>query len=378
MIEHQHPASHQSPRPRWVRHLALLAITSASLTAPSLAQEQPKPVVVTKAEKLEGLESKITLTGTVTSPRRSRLSSRTDGLINKLNVDAGHTVKKGDVLMELDTKLGELALSLIEAEQEQAEIELANAKRLVDEAESLAKSGAFPKSEAITLSTNLRIAETKLKQLIVRKGLQEERIARHKLVAPFDGIIGQKLSEAGEWVATGTPVLELVEMTNLRFDIQVPQEFIGRVKGAESATITLDAFPNKTLEAKLSYVVPVKNAISRTFLTRLSITDTDGIAGPGMSGTATLAAHHKNGQAVQIPRDAVVRFPDGSAKVWIVQQSDSGSTVVSRIIKTTGELGVMAKVTEGLDGGETLVLKGNEGLQDNQAVNILPEKEPTK
>lgn len=360
------------------RITALLIMASTPFTGQLLAQEEVKPVEVTRTEKIEGLENKVTLTGTVTSPRRSRLSSRTEGLISKLNVDAGHTVKQGDVLMELDTKLAELDLSLIEAEIEQSEIELANAKRLVEEAESLTKSGAYPKSEAFTLAANLRIAEAKLKQLSARKSQQQERIARHKLIAPYDGVIGDKLSEAGEWVTTGTPVVELVEMKDLRFDVQVPQEFLGRVQNAENATVTLDAFPDKTFQAELSYVVPVKNAISRTFLTRLLLKDPGGTAGPGMSGTATLVSRQTNGATVQVPRDAVVRFPDGSAKVWIVQQSDSGSTVVSRIVKTAGELGAMAKITEGLEGGETLVLKGNEGLRENQQVNILPEKESNK
>ncbi|MFC5050501.1 efflux RND transporter periplasmic adaptor subunit [Rubritalea spongiae] len=360
------------PNKAFIPILTVLTISFASISA---AQDNAKPVVVTQATKLDQLTNKITLTGTVTSPRRARLSSRIEGLINKMNVDAGHSVKKGDVLMELDPKLSELSLDLIAAEQEQAAVELANAQRLVDETKPLIKTGAFPESQANTLQSDVHISEAKIKQLEAREKVQQERIARHKLVAPFDGVVVNKLAETGEWVTTGTPVVELIEMENLRFDIQVPQEFLSRLRNAQKATVKLDAFPNQTFDAKLAVVVPVKNAVSRTFLIRLAIDGSDNNAAPGMSGTATIESLHSDSPTVQIPRDAVVRFPDGTAKVWIVQTNGSESSVVSREVQTAGRLGEMAEIVEGLKGGETLVLKGNEGLRENQKVSILKAQE---
>jgi RND family efflux transporter MFP subunit len=354
-----------------IKHISAVFVTTIFSASTLSANDNIRSVEVIQAQSSSDVSSTKKLTGTVTSPRSSDLSSRMEGLITEVNVDAGSVVKKGDLLVQLDAKLAELDLALIKTEIAQAEIELIDAKRLVAESTKLTQSGAFAKSETATRKTMLLVSENKLKQLDARQSQLLEKIARHQLIAPFDGVISSKLSEAGEWVATGNPVLRLIEMSNLRFDLQVPQESLAIVKNTGSIKVLLDAYPNQEIEAKVSVIVPVKNNISRTFLTRLTLTDPDGLATPGMSGTATIESHSKSDTIAQVPRDALVKFPDGTNKVWIVENGNSAPKVVSKIVKTAGELGKMAKIIEGLKGGETIVIKGNEGLQENQAVKIL-------
>ncbi len=354
------------------RKRAFHLVVALSFFGVLVAQEDAKPVEVTLAARSEGFSRKFSFTGTVTSPRRANLSSRIEGLVTEMKVDAGSEVKKGDVLVQLDTRLAELDLDLIDAEIAQAAIETADAKRQVEEVLELTKGGGFARSQAITKQANLSISEANLKRLEARRNSQAERIARHQLVAPFDGVITAKIAEAGEWVATGAPVLELVEMKGLRFDLQMPQEFLSRVKDIGSVVVKLDAFPGREFEAELSAVVPVKDDVSRTFLTRFFLKNQEGLASPGMSGTATIETRGTHGETVQVPRDAVVRFPDGSAKVWVIKGEGAESQVVSRTVRTAGELGGMAEIIEGLEGDETVVLKGNEGLRENQKVSVLP------
>src|SRR5690606_19074008 len=176
------------------------------------------------AEKTGAVEREFSLTGTVTARREARLSSRTGGLVAEIAVDAGSLVKPGEVLATLDTRLAEIALDLIRAEIAQAEVELAEAVRREEEVREISRSGAFPKSEAETRKTEARLRETALARLRVREEEELERIERHRLVAPFGGVVAEKIAEAGEWVQTGTPVLRLVETDKPRFDLRVPQE----------------------------------------------------------------------------------------------------------------------------------------------------------
>lgn len=366
------------PAPAPVRALrqGWLVLLAAFVSSAVAGEETAVPVSVIRAEEVRGFVQDLTLTGTVTSPRRARLSSRTEGLVEELAVDAGSAVRKGDVLMTLDTRLAGITLELVEAEIAQAEVEVAEAKRRADEVEELAKTGGFARSEAESRIAEVRIAEANLKRLQVKREEQAEVIERHRLVAPFDGVISRKVAEAGEWVTTGTPVVELVEIERLRFDLQVPQEYLARVRGAESVVVTLDAYPGEGIPAEIDVLVPVKDAVSRTFLTRLSLADSDGRAAPGMSGTATITSRPRPGKSVRIPRDAVVRYPDGSAKVWVVEKEGGTSKVTSRTVRTAGALGAMAEVIEGLRGGEEIVLEGNETLREEQAVEILPGEKP--
>lgn len=342
-----------------------LCAVSSALTA-----EAPARVLTVRAEKAEGVVRTISLTGTVTARRQARLSSRATGLVMEMRVEEGHFVKKGDVLMTLDTDLAKISLDEIRAEIDRSRIQLKEAKRQEEEVRDLVKSGSFPKSEAETRKSAVLVSEANLQQLLIREREQVEMIARHRLIAPFSGVISRKLAEEGEWVPTGTPVLQLVETEKPRFDIQVPQEFLTRVSDAEKVVVRLDSHPEIPLATRIATMVPVKDEVSRTFLTRLEFDDQRLLAAPGMSGTAEISFRLRDGESVQIPRDAVVRYPDGKIKVWVVSKNGEQTMVQSREIRTGGSLGELTEVLSGLEGGEQVVLKGNESLREDQAVTL--------
>lgn len=352
--------------------LRLLILTTGLASAAVSGEERALPVRVALAEAGEDFAKELVFTGTVTSPRRANLSTRTEGLVEEIAVDAGSVVRKGDVLMTLDTRLARIGLELVEAELEQAEIELAEAKRRAEEVRDLARSGGFARSEAEARVAVVRVAEASLKRLEVRRAEQAEIIDRHRLLAPFDGVVNRKIAEAGEWVATGAPVAELVETDRLRFDIQVPQESLASVHDADSVMIRLDAYPDEAIAARIEVVVPVQDNVSRTFLTRLSLEDGEQLASPGMSGAATIVSRPDGRASVRVPRDAVVRDPDGRARVWVVVAGEDGPVASSREVRTAGYLGETAEVVEGLRGGERVVVEGNEALREDQPVEILP------
>ena len=357
--------------------IALLCLFPAAAPLPAAPQD-PRPVSVTRPVR-EPLVTTLELTGSLTARRQSRLSARTSGLIQRLQVDAGHAVKQGDILMELDPALAELALEKTAAQRRQAELELAEADRLLAEGKNLARVGGFSRSEAETRETNVRVRRALLESLTVQVREQEEIIARHRLPAPFSGVISRKLAEEGEWVQTGTPVLELVETGAPWLDVQAPQEAYamlredGEENGAPRLAIAvhLDAFPETALPARISALVPVKDEVARTFLVRLKLEDPRQLAAPGMSARARFTLRSRD-PAVQVERDAVVRLPDGTAMVWVVG-GDAGAPVAQRREVELGRtLTRLVEVRRGLDDTPPVVVRGNEGLRENQPVTVLP------
>lgn len=335
----------------------------------AIAEESaPAPVETVTAMLTSDLEPELVQTGTVVSKRRARLSTRAEGLVEKVLVDAGSKVEKGELLMQLDTRLAEIDLELVKTEIETAEVQLEDAERQLEEVRELTETGAFARTEAASLDTMVKIRKTELAALRVREEQQLERIERHRLVAPFAGSIARKSAEAGEWVDTGTTVFELVETDALWFDLQVAQEFLATVGSDATATLTLDAYPQQTLEAKVDVVVPVKDPVSRTFLTRLTFDDPKGLASPGMSGSAVLKIESGDSSSVTVPRDAVMRYPDGSSKVWTVREEDGIPVAHPIEVETSAALGETAEVIEGLEGGEQVIVRGNEGLTQGQRV----------
>jgi RND family efflux transporter MFP subunit len=351
-----------------MRCVAMLTVASAVTTMTK--GESPKPVAVATAV-LGPMESSIELIGSVTARRQSHLSARTSGLIGKLNVDAGDVVKSGDLIMELDDELARISLEQAEIEREQALLELEDAKRLDEEARNLTKTGAFPRSEADGRATAVKIRSTSLRQAGAAEAEQRATVERHRLLAPFDGVISAKIAEEGEWVETGTPVVKLVETGSLRMDVQAPQEIYPLLESGPSVQVRLDPYPDQPLDGKIAVNVPVKDAVARTFLTRIEMEDPQGLAAAGMSGRVIFRFRTKE-DVVSIPRDALIRFPDGTAKVWTVSGVGSGATVESRTVKPGKSLTESIEIVDGIDAGTRVVLRGNESLREGQPVEILP------
>ena len=227
----------------------------------SFADDPAVVVETVTAVRSDSVLSEWQMTGTVVSKRNAKLSSRSEGLVEKVLVDAGSRVEKGEALLTLDTRLAEIELDLIRADIETAKVQLEDAEREREEVRKLTSSGAFAKSEAASRETAARISAAEVKALEVREKQQLEQIERHRLVAPFSGTIARKTTEAGEWVETGTPVLELIETDSLWFDLQVAQESLAAVQAVESADVQLDAFPSENLKAKIDVVVSVKDPV---------------------------------------------------------------------------------------------------------------------
>ncbi len=332
--------------------------------------EEPRPVVVAVAAKSPA-RSTIELPGTITPRREANLSTRAAGLIRRMRVDAGHQVKSGDVLMELDDELAKIVLDRITAERAQAELQLADAQRLEEEARRLASTGAFAKSEAESRKTALSVADAELRRAAALEKEQRELLDRHRLIAPFDGFIRAKHAEQGEWVETGDPVLELVETTALRMDVQAPQELYPVLTRKPAAKVILDVYPDRPLDVKSVTVVPVKDAITRSFLVRMEVDDPESLAAPGMSARARFEWLDED--AVQIPRDALIREPGGATRAWIVRERDGKAEAVSREVTIGRRLGGFLEITAGIDEGDRVVVRGNENLTEGRPVAVVSE-----
>lgn len=346
-------------------------LTLLAIAVQVFAAEPPPAAVTTARVAREAVTATTELTATVTARRQARLSARASGLIAELKVDAGDVVKEGEVLMTLDAELATLALERVKAERAQAAAELAEAERLLAEARKLVSGGSSSKSEAATRESDVRAKTAAVQRSEAQVREQTALVERQRLIAPFAGVISRKLTEVGEWVQTGTPVVELVETGHLRVDVQAPQEMFARLDEGAEVAVQLDAYPGREFAAKVAAQVPVKDATARTFLVRLEIEDPDGLAAPGMSGRAIFRFRGQE-QVWQVPRDAVVRFADGTAKVWVVEGAGEAAVARGRSVKLGASLTEKIEVLEGLDAAAEVVVRGNEALREGQRVRLLP------
>jgi RND family efflux transporter MFP subunit len=349
------------------RRRAVILLASILISATGAAEV---PVQVDTASK-RAVVKQINVTGTVTSPRTAVLSTAVAGLVTKLTIDEGDRAETGQVLLELDAELAQLALERALAEVKQREIAVADARRRFIEAEEVGAQRSIARTQVESLRAEVSSDEAALAASRAAAREQQAIVERNTLKAPFAGVISERYAELGEWVNPGDGLFELVATDNLRFDFRVGQDNFAALSPETSVDITLDAFPERSIPGYVDAIVPVKNPSARTFLVRVRAnTDDTGNITPGMSARGKLNIDIGR-SGITVPRDAILRFPDGRVTVWVVDAGGDLPVVREQVVRTGSEFDGVVEITNGLADGDVVVVRGNEMLQEGQTVSIV-------
>lgn len=338
------------------------------LTATVSAQTPVTLVRPTTGDSVETLR----FTGNLTARRTARLSPQEAGLISAMHIDAGDNVGEGDTLVELDARLVELDVAGAQAAREEAAAALEEARRLADEGRRLGNDRFIPETELRARESAVLLAEAALARADSELARERERLKRHRLRAPFDGVITQRHADRGEWVDPGTAVADLVKIDELWLDVRVPQRYWSDLAGDNGAGVRAwaDVAPDRELDAHVHARVPVSDATARTFLLRLLINDDSGDITPGMSARVELTLE-RDQPGVRLPRDAVVRYPDGTTTVWIVE--DGSHQAHEHEVAIRRNVGDQVEIDSALPERARVVVRGNEVLSEGETVLVTED-----
>jgi RND family efflux transporter MFP subunit len=345
-------------------YLSLLLLAGAT----ALAADAP-PVVIGEALERPIVRT-VRVSGTVTSPSNALLSPSVGGLVAGITVDAGDRVASGDVVIRLDDELAGLELERREADVAQARAALADSERRLDEAERVASASAIAETEIKSRRSTVEQSRAALVAAEAAARQQRAVVERHQVRAPFAGVVSERLADLGEWVSPGTGLVGLVSTDGLRFDFRVPQEYYPQVTLDTVVGLASDAAPDFSVQGRIVAIVPVKDAGARTFLVRVVSDDAvdPGIT-PGMSVRGLLQIDaQRNG--IVVPRDALLRYPEGRQVVWVVDRSTELPQVREQQVETGFMFDGLVEILSGLTAGAFVVTRGNEALQEGQQVTI--------
>ncbi|WP_158583431.1 efflux RND transporter periplasmic adaptor subunit [Salinisphaera sp. Q1T1-3] len=332
--------------------------------------EAAAPVGVTEAEKRPWTQ-RLSLHGTLTSPRDAEITPRVAGLVAAVDIEAGDRVAAGDTLVTLDQRLDTLTLETRLAERRAARARLAEVRRLAAEARQLARENAIADTELAARQAEVEARAAEVARLSAAIARQRETVDRHRVIAPFAGVVRERRVEPGEYAATSTVIAGLVATDRLRADIAAPQAYFGLITPGMPVTIELAAAAGGQRRTTVDVVVPAAGATARSFLVRSFIDNADGRLTPGMSirGVFSLATPEP---VVQVPRDALVRVPGGGVRVWTATVGDDGTQrAIQRQVTIGRSADGRVEVARGLAAGDIVIVRGNETLSQGQAVEIV-------
>ena len=354
--------------PRAFPHCRRLLLLLCCQFPTALADEDARAVPVgVETVQERDIQRVLDLTGTVTAMRSARLSAATSGLVSALQVDMGSRVQAGQMLLELDPELAQLQLDSALAQVEQADTALQDARRRLAEARTLVPQRSIAESVVRDIEAEAASDEAALHQAQAEAGYRRGILQRHQLRAPFDGVVSAKLTELGEWIDPGQPVLELVALDDVRLDFPVSEDYLADISPDTPLTFSLSADPDRVFEGTIDTVVPITDPGARTFMLRVLAANPDQRLLPGMSVRARL--HLATGRrGLVVPRDAILRFPDGRVVVWTVVDGVARENLVTPGLTFDS----LVEIRDGLDAGATVVVEGNEALQNGQPVASQP------
>lgn len=337
-----------------------------SFAAPGLADDG-KPVSVATVS-LSRSQDALLVNGTLVADRAARLSVSVSGLVSKLLVDIGDQVDAGAPLIEMDAELNRLELQRARANYQQQQAILDDARRRLEEANSLVARRSIAASEVRSLESEVQVAKSSLAASQAEVARQQALLERHTLKAPFSGVISAKLTEVGEWLTPGSTVFELVGSDELHADFAVPQRYFPQISLDTGLEVWLDDEKNRPMAAEITAIVPVNDPTARTFTVRASI-DEQGLT-PGMAINGRLRMLSADVRPT-VPRDALLQDSQGNVTVWLAEGDGDDLVARRKVVKVASGQSPQASVLEGLSSDDRVVVRGNESLRDGDKLRVV-------
>lgn len=179
-------------------------------------------------------------TGTFEPFRETKISAETQGRINRITVDAGSIVTKGQTIVQLDDALLKLQLQSVDVQIEGLTADVNRNTNLL-------------KADAVQ-AVQLEKSELGLKSALVQRATILEQIHKSTIKAPFNGIVYAKLNEVGGFAAPGVPLLHIIDIDQLKFTINVPENDLKYFKIGQTHDLIADAFPDKKIVGKVTMI----------------------------------------------------------------------------------------------------------------------------
>lgn len=336
--------------------VGMLAAVLAVWTATSCGgSETPRTVAPVKVETVTVGKASTSgayhYVGVVKEDKSAALSFATAGTIRQIMVDEGQRVAQGQLLATLDRSSAQSTFDASAASLHQAEDAYTRMKQLYDKK-------SLPEMQMVEVETRLQQARSMYE-------LSKKNLGDCALHAPFAGVVGRRMAEAGENALPGVPVLTLLEISRVKVRFSVPENEIAQLDAGTSAVITVSALGGKSFEGRGVEKSSAADAVTHTYDARITLPNPHGELLPGMVCDVVPALSDSlSASRITLPARAIQQASDGSRFVWKVV-----GDAVTRCPVTTGTWsGDEVVVTGGLQVGDRVVKDGFQRVSEGSKI----------
>jgi multidrug efflux system membrane fusion protein len=336
------------------------------MIAQFFANNRPPPAPVTAVEaKSEVIPNLLTAVGDLAAVHQVNVTSDVSGRIIDIMFTAGATVKAGSPLVQLFDAPEQGDLASFKAQAIGAQLALDRAKQLASR--QFGPQSTVDAAQATYDQANAGIAKT-------------EAIISQKLVrAPFDGELGVRHVEVGQYLTAGTQIVSLTDLSVLYANFTVTEKDSAALQVGQTVRVLVDAYRGRNFEGKINAIEPQIATDTRNIRVQATIENPDHILKPGMFTTTTVVLPDKPA-VVTVPETAVDYTLYGDAVFVITEKkADDGKTslvVVRTFVVTGNRVNGRVEILSGVKPGDRVVSVGQIKLQSGAAVSISADPSP--
>ena len=313
---------------------------------------QAAPIVVeTHTVQTRALADDVSAVGSLVSNESVVLRPEVSGRIETIRFRDGETVRRGAVLVELDSAV------------ERAELQQARASLTLAESNFRRTQDLFGRK--FVSQSSLDDARAKLEVARAGLALAQARLARMQIRAPFDGVVGIRSVSPGDFVQDGDALINLEDIATLKLDFRLPELYLDRVRPGQALELSSDVLPGEVHSATVEAIDPLVDAQGRAVRLRASLVNPDMRLRPGVFARVRLILAER-AEVPVVPEAALVPAPGNTQFVYRVEDGK-----VQRVSVTTGQRrDAMVEVVDGLAPGAVVVTAGQLKLRDGAAVKV--------
>jgi membrane fusion protein (multidrug efflux system) len=337
---------------------------AVALSTGAMAQQGPPAMpVATMVVNEQPWTSTIPAIGLLESVRGVDVSAATAGLVTNIAFESGARVKAGQVLVELDT-------SVEQAELRNSEADLPRLQAEYDRQRDLAARGFAAQAKLQEARANY---DAQLARIATLRAIIERRV----VIAPFDGVLGIRLVDKGQYLQAGTRIANLQDLSAMRARFIVSQRDLANITVGQPLRVTVDAYPDQAFAGAITAIEPRVDVQSGVVQVQAEIPNADSRLRPGMFARLEIVLPERR-NVLAVPTIAVSYNLYGES-LYVVREGKAGpdgkpTLTAERVTVKTGEQqDGLVVVLEGLKSGDRIVTLGQLRLQNGAAVTLADD-----
>ena len=312
------------------------------------------------------LARRLPISGSLTPLVQSQLKSKVAGEVLEVRHREGDAVRRGEVLLRIDTRSQEAQVASQKAALDKARADLGIARLNVENSERLLAKKFIAQNVLDTQKSVYAAALASVQLAEAQLRLAEIGLADAVVRAPFDAVVARRFAEPGEKVSSDSALLELVDLSRLELQAAAPAADTPAIAPGQLAEVRVDGFGERVFDARVERINPVTEQGSRQILLYLAIDNADGALRGGMFAQGELVIERS--EAVLAIPAAAVKQEAGIDYAWVIE----GGLLLRRQLTLGAARGAegLVEVRAGLEAGARLVAVEIEALAPGMPVTV--------